>query len=75
MNFFLIFSLLQNNIFDVFRSFLCADVKNNFLKIKKNYFDTFLSKKHFEKQSQSHFQTDINCKRLESVDHPYLSGG
>ena len=28
--FFLIFSLRQNNIFDVFKSFLCADVKNNF---------------------------------------------
>jgi hypothetical protein len=27
--------------------------------LKKYYFDTFLSKKHFEKQPQPHFQTDI----------------
>jgi hypothetical protein len=42
------FILFKINFY-VFKSFWCADVKNNFLKIKKKYyFDIFPSKKHFE---------------------------
>ena len=30
-------------------------IKNNFKKIKKNYFNVFSSKNYFKKQPQSHF--------------------
>jgi len=49
--------LFQINIFYVFRSFGCANVKNNFKKIKKYYFDVFWNEKHFEKQPLPHSQT------------------
>jgi hypothetical protein len=48
--------LLKINIFYVFRFFLCADLKNNFKKIKKYHFNVFINKKHFEAQLQ--FQID-----------------
>jgi len=42
-----------------FESFWCPNLKNNFLKIKKNIILMHFSiKKHFEKQPQSHSQTD-----------------
>jgi hypothetical protein len=41
---------------NIFRSFWCADVKNNFFKIKKYYFNVFWNEKHFEKQPLSHSQ-------------------
>jgi len=52
-----IFFLLKINIFLYFKSFWCADFKNNFLKNKKNYFNAFRYKKHFEKQPQPFSQT------------------
>jgi len=41
----------------IFRSFRCADIKNNLKKNKKLYFIAFLSEKHFELPSLSHSQT------------------
>ena len=49
--------MLKINIFLYFKSFWCADFKNNFLKNKKNYFNAFRYKKHFEKQPQPFSQT------------------
>ena len=51
-NLFLFFSLLQINFFCIFRSFLCADIKNNFKKIKKIILMHFQVKNTFEKQLQ-----------------------
>ena len=42
----------------MFRSFWCADVKNNFKKIKKHHLNVFRHEKHFEKLQQPHSQTD-----------------
>jgi hypothetical protein len=55
------FSLNFKNYFFLifFGSFWCASVKNNFFKIIVFYIDSFLSKKHFEKQLLPHFQTLI----------------
>jgi hypothetical protein len=40
--------LLEIKFLYIFKSFWCADIKNNFLKIKKKYFDAFLNKKYFK---------------------------
>jgi hypothetical protein len=49
--------LEKNNFFMMLNRF---EVKNKFLKIKK-YFNVFLSKKYFEKQLLSQYQTNFNC--------------
>jgi hypothetical protein len=48
--------------FYVFRLFECVDIKNNFLKIKIYYFNTFMSKTHFKPQLLYQFET-----------HPYFN--
>jgi hypothetical protein len=47
LNFFYFFICFKLIFFYVFIFFLCADIKNNFLK--KSYFDVFSSKKFFKK--------------------------
>jgi len=63
IEFFLFFLYFKLNFFGVFSLFWCADIKNNFLIIIIiYYFNVFSSKKHFEKQSQSHnYQTCYTC--------------
>ena len=54
--FFIYFKWIYLNIFILF---CCADFKNNFLKIKKYYFDIFRYDKHFEKLPQLHSHTQF----------------
>jgi hypothetical protein len=49
--------LLQINVFNVFRLFWCADIKNKLKKLKNIYFNVFLSKKHSEKSLLPQCQT------------------
>jgi len=56
----LFFSLLQINIFLVFSDHFDALISKIIFLNKKCYFNTFPSKKHFEKQSQSHFQKQLH---------------
>jgi hypothetical protein len=60
--FILIFSLLQINIFYVFRSFWCTDVKNIFLKMKKNIILIHFWVKNILKSNRNHIfnHTPIN---------------
>ena len=50
-----------------FESFWCANVKNNFLKIKKHHWHAFRHEKLFEKQPLPHCQT-----RSESLQILYI---
>jgi len=54
----------KNNFFICFGSFWCANLKNDFKKIKKYHFDTFQYEKYFEKQPQSHLQTDLRLQQI-----------
>jgi len=54
------------NFFYHFKLVRCANIKNNFFKIKKNYFNTFLDKKHFEKQLLSYFQTPFKPRKCSA---------
>jgi len=47
----MIFFCFKLIVFGNFGLFWCVDVKNKFLKIKKNYFDIFPCEKHFKKQT------------------------
>jgi hypothetical protein len=38
--------------------FIYTDIKNKFYKIKKYYFNIFINKNHFEKQSQLQYQAN-----------------
>jgi hypothetical protein len=40
-----------------FKSFWYVGIKNNFVKIKKYYFNIFIKKKHFKKQPLQHSWT------------------
>jgi hypothetical protein len=49
--------LLKMKFFKYFHIVLCADIKNDFLKIKNFYFDVFLSEKYFKSLPLPQFQT------------------
>jgi hypothetical protein len=57
INFFYIFLFFKLIFFCGIRSFWCTDIKK--IKIKEYYFNAFLSKKYFKKQSQLHSQTQL----------------
>jgi len=48
LKFWILFLLKMIFFIYVFKLFWCVDIKKKNLKIKKLYFDAFLSKKHFE---------------------------
>jgi hypothetical protein len=60
LSFSLFLKKIFNFFFSVFELFWCTNIKNEFKKIIKNYYNVFLSKKHFEKQFLPHSQTSID---------------
>jgi hypothetical protein len=50
LNFFIFFLFKINIFFYIFKLFWCVDIRNNFLKIKKYYFNIFFNKKYFKNQ-------------------------
>jgi hypothetical protein len=66
-NFLFYFFTLNQYIFYIFRLFWHTNVKNKFLKIKKQYFIVFWNEKHFKKQLLPHSPTKINKQKWELI--------
>ena len=51
-------------VFGVFKLFSLDDIKNDFKKLKKYYFDLFLNRKYFKKQRQILFKISTKIQAI-----------